>query len=323
MGRAKQLSTREKGKIDAYSDLNLSITDISRRIRRSFNVVKSYLQNKENYGHNYKGRQKKLSTRDRRRLCRAASNSTKTSRMLKSELNLNVSRHTICRELKDKKIVHQKVQRRPNLTPTHKEARLNFCRKNMQLNFATVWFSDEKRWCLDGPDNLAYYWHDLRKEPVWGVKRQGGGGSLMVWGAICNGRMTSLCFLDGNVDSIKYQHSLQDHFLPYYGANQLFMQDNASVHKSASTTNWLALRKIDVLDWPSRSPDLNPIENVWGILVRQVYKDNKQYSCLAELRQAIQSAWNNLKFETLLELTNSVPTRIFDCIAARGGHINY
>ena len=118
----------------------------------------------------------------------------------------------------------------------------------MQLNFATVWFSDEKRWCLDGPDNLAYYWHDLRKEPVWGMKRQGAGGSLMVWGAICNGRTTSLCFLDGNVDSIKYQHSLQDHFLSYYGANQRFMQDNASVHKSASTTKWLALLKIDVLD---------------------------------------------------------------------------
>ena len=84
----------------------MSITDIKRRIRRSFSEVKWYLQNKENYGHNYKGRQKKLSTLDCRRFCPATSNYTKTSRMLKSELNLNVSRHTICRELKEKKIMY-------------------------------------------------------------------------------------------------------------------------------------------------------------------------------------------------------------------------
>ena len=66
-----------------------------------------------------------------------------------------------------KKIINRKVQRRPNLTPKHKEARLNFCRRNMQLNFAKIWFSDEKRWYLDAPDNLAFYWDDLRK--LYGV----------------------------------------------------------------------------------------------------------------------------------------------------------
>ena len=76
----------------------------------------------------------------------------------------------------------------------------------------------------------------------------------------------------------------------------------------------VALREIDVVDWLSRSYDLNPIENVWGILVHQVHKDNKQNSCLAELRQAIRRAWNHLKFDTLLELTISMSSRIFDWI---------
>ena len=118
--------------------------------------------------------------------------------MLKSELN-----HTVCHEVKDKKNIYRKVQRTPNLTPKHKEAPQNFCLRIMQLNFATIWFSDEKRLCLDRPDNLVYYWHDLGKETVWGRKRQGRGGSLMVWGVICNDRTISLCFLDGTVDSIK------------------------------------------------------------------------------------------------------------------------
>ena len=52
MGRRKQFSNREKGKVHAYSELKLSITDISRRNRRSLYVAKSYLQNKENDRHN-------------------------------------------------------------------------------------------------------------------------------------------------------------------------------------------------------------------------------------------------------------------------------
>ena len=50
---------------------------------------------------------------------------------------------------------------------------------------------------------------------------------------------------------------------------------------------WFQQQGINVLLWPSRSPDLNPIENVWGILVRDVYADNRQYQTVEELKTAI------------------------------------
>ena len=77
------------------------------------------------------------------------------------------------------------------------------------------------------------------------------------------------------------------------------------------------------MDWPSRSPDLNPIENLWGILVRAVYADGRQFSTVAELKDAIRAAWAAIKPEVLKKLIESMKNRMFDLICAKGGIINY
>jgi len=62
------------------------------------------------------------------------------------------------------------------------------------------------------------------------------------------------------------------------GKNWIFQQDNAPIHASKETKTWLDLKKINLLEWPAYSPDLNPIENVWGIMARRVYANGKQYT---------------------------------------------
>ena len=49
---------------------------------------------------------------------------------------------------------------------------------------------------MDGPDGWAYYWHDMRTEPKVFSKRQSGGGSVMVWGAICYIKKVQLQFIN-------------------------------------------------------------------------------------------------------------------------------
>ena len=88
-----------------------------------------------------------------------------------------------------------------------------------------------------------------------------------------------------------------------------------------STKEWLE-RKKSLLPWPSKSPDLNPIENLWGIVSLRVYGHGKQYATKTELAAAIHNKWNSLPLELLQKLILSMKNRIFDVIRANGGNSN-
>ena len=68
------------------------------------------------------------------------------------------------------------------------------------------------------------------------------------------------------------------------------------------------------MDWPSLSPDLNPMENVWAILVRRVYAGGRQFHDVETLKETIFREWNNLSLNDLNPFSSSMPNRIFEVI---------
>lgn len=191
----------------------------------------------------------------------------------------------------------------------------------------TVLFSDEKKFNLDGPDGFKYYWHDLRKEPKFYSKRVAGGSSVMVWAGIGYGGKTDIVFADGKLNSELYQNMIGPQLEKFAeiicGPQWIFQQDNAPIHGSISTKNWFLSNDINVMDWPPLSPDLNPIENIWGILVRDIYKGGCQYENIKALREAILESWKKISDHVLRNVIDSMPNRVFDLISLKGKKINY
>lgn len=87
--------------------------------------------------------------------------------------------------------------------------------------------------------------------------------------------------------------------------------------------DFLENRQIRVLPWPAQSPDLNPIENLWGIMSKVVYKDGKTYRTIDELWLAVQAAFEAISAQTLQNLYQSMYTRLVKVLESGGKRIKY
>ena len=97
------------------------------------------------------------------------------------------------------------------------------------------------------------------------------------------------------------------------------MQDNASAHKAKATMEWLANNHVKTLNWPAKSPDLNPIENFWSLLKRRVsgFLSKEIYSHMS-LQDKVMAAAKLISQETVDSLVLSFERRLEKCID-RGG----
>ena len=190
-----------------------------------------------------------------------------------------------------------------------------------------VLFSEEKKFCLDGPNGFNYYWRDLRKKPLFFTRRNFGGGSVMCWGCFGNLGKVDLAFPSHRITSAEYQDVLGSTLMPFLTIVRrldiTFQQDNASVHRSKSTKRWLAANKIEVLERPACSPDLNPMESLWRFLVSRIYANNKKYASKEELKRAIEEAWVNIEPGIIKNLVESMPKRIFEVPSRKDRPIDY
>ena len=101
------------------------------------------------------------------------------------------------------------------------------------------------------------------------------------------------------------------------------LHDGDKKFKSGVVLQWLHNNGVTVLDWPSYSPDLNPIENLWACMQRDV--DTHGAETLEELEKAVRAEWILLaeNKELLRKLAHSMPRRCAAVVAAKGWHTKY
>jgi hypothetical protein len=75
--------------------------------------------------------------------------------------------------------------------------------------------------------------------------------------------------------------------------------------------------------WPAQSPDLNPLEHLWGHLKRRLVEHKHPPTGMEELWRRIEEEWNKIPAEVCQKLIESMPRRIEAVIEAKGGYTKY
>lgn len=244
----------------------------------------------------------------------------------------NISRQTVQRTLHTAGFNGRRPRRTPLLQIRHTKARLAFANAHLDKEddfWSSVLWSDETKIELFGHNDVAFIWRKKGeafnpKNTIPTVKH--GGGNLMFWGCFSASGPGNLITVNGTMKKEQYIKILSNNIRQSaeklgLGDQWTFQHDNDPKHTAKVVTKWLADKNINVLQWPSQSPDLNPIENLWRELKIRVMA--RRPSNLKELELIAKDEWAKIPVETCKKLVSNYSKRLIAVIANKGFSIDY
>jgi transposase len=282
------------------------------------------------------GRPQKLSPRNQRLALKIlkkkqATTAEGVSRVLGEEHNINVSRKTIARAFNRHGFVSRIKKKKPKLTEKHKKARLDWAKKHESWTaeeWSQVVWSDESKFNVLNSDGKEYFWTDhpeiLTENSITHTLKFGGGG-VNVWSCITWQGFGFSCKIDETLDAELYSNILKEELmqtLEYYNLDintTIFQQDNDPKHTSNLAKQTLRDLKLKVMEWPSQSPDLNPIEHFWNHVARELKRSGKLFSTKDQLWESLQKILEEKNKELCRKLIGTMSRRVLDVIKAKGG----
>ncbi|GFW70111.1 transposable element Tcb1 transposase [Trichonephila clavipes] len=216
-----------------------------------------------------------------------------------------ISRKTVARRLRGGGLYARRPAVCAPLTRQHRTARLQWCREHhnwTEQDRACVLFSDESRFSLSSDCRRQLIWREsgtaYRPENIQEKDRYPT-CSIMVWACIMiNGRTRLHVVANGTMKGQRYiDEVLLPHVRLFRGAVSdkfVFMEDNATCHRTLAVQDCLDSEGIQRLVWPARSSDLIPIENVWDPFGRQVTGRNYPPTNKNTLIRALTEEWDKL-----------------------------
>ena len=286
------------------------------------------------------GRPRTFTDREERLIVRNLLKSNEQSaseiaKRLSEEQKKEISAECVSRVMKRHGFFARKKIRKPFLTRRQRIQRLNFAKQYSKKDksfWKRVIFSDECTFQVFRDIRGQWTWRRSNEKLLprnLSHTRKHGGGTLHIWSCFTYYGIGWMCLLPEGLDAPTlitiFEDELKKTLNHYYPRARLIhlQQDNSSVHTSKIVKNWLKKNKIPVLPWPSQSPDLNPIENLWADLKKRVYRKNHNITSKKVLWNVIQEEWEATPLETCKRLIESIPERLKAVLKVKGNPTRY
>lgn len=327
MPKGKELTISQKQHIlSLWKDGN-SYRTISNNLNIPFTTIASFISRfkTRNSVENQRrtGAPKKISLWSARILGRQIQQNPQVTREELQEhlraLGIKVTKRTISNELHKNSLKSRIPRNAPLLLKRHRDARLKFVREHKDKEYSfweKVLWTDETKIELFGhnyrnhvcrKDGEAY----LPKNTLPTVKF--GSGSIMICDCFSAKGVGRISIIDGKMNAERYQKILQGNLMRSVESLRLppdwvFKLDNDPKHTARSTRKLLAESNADVLQWPSQSPDLNPIENLRRYLKIQIGK--RAATNIKNLMTICQEEWDKIPLNVCKSLVETYRNRL-------------
>lgn len=330
------LSVEQKAIIYTRVREHVPIRDIAEELNISKNTVllcKSKISETGTIGRKQGSGRPKISTevQDGGVINYLRANPFETAIKAVQETNFPGSTSTARRRIRGSDIRSRCAANKISLTEVNKNRRLDFARNYVNLNniWETVIFSDEKTFqsCNNGKVRVYRPTGARYDEQYTHKTNMSGRFSVNIWAWISS-RGPGVCeIVQERLTAPVYCNILRQTMLPtvtaVYGENFIFQHDNSPIHTSRLVQQYLQENEINVLPWPSKSPDLNPIENVWGEMTKYIYKHDFRPRNQQELLQKIRESWGLISQDYVRNLVVSMPRRLQNVINSNGSMTKY
>lgn len=312
---------------------------VDKPISTIHDIIRKHKENNYKKIEEFRGRKKLINHHEKRLVSRSIKKTPQISinevkENIRNSFNKIVSRSTVRNLIKELGFKSYIPRKKPLLTEKNIDMRKKFSNdffsKSIQYWRNVIW-SDECSFKLYNPNYQKRYWNYPNKSlqiPIsvtTSETKKYSGGTIMVWACFSYYGKGKIIFLDETITSTRYQQILSENLIESSNIMGLkkfiFQQDNAPPHTSNLIRNFFKENKIRLMPWPSNSPDLNPIENIWGHMSYEISK--RSVKTKSELKSQVADIWNNLDIQYLQKLVESMPNRLREVIDKKGLHIKY